>query len=233
LPEELRAALAEHFSEVALFRQHDWLTSAVLDDDLYADDGSTSLHGVDVRKVVGREPGSELLTVALASNARLPDASGAAVLTHDLEIRELVEGYERLQIDHDRLQVDRAGVAAERAESKRAADRAMEAARQSRAAADAAERRVLELESSEALHRQTIYRQQRELEDVLARVGTEAEFAKAQAAAKQLLETQRRIAELERVIAERERVIAEMEATRVWAVGTSFWRLRDFVLRRR
>jgi SAM-dependent methyltransferase len=80
IPEELRAALAAHFDHVALRRQHAWLASAVLDDEHAADTSVRERLDVGVAKSVGRQPGSEPYTIALASRVAVPDTHGAIVL---------------------------------------------------------------------------------------------------------------------------------------------------------
>ena len=79
-PEELRAALAAHFEHVQLRRQHAWLASAVLDDEQAADASLLMRDDVRVAKDVGRDPGSEPYTIALASREPLPATAGAVVL---------------------------------------------------------------------------------------------------------------------------------------------------------
>ena len=91
VPEELSGALAERFAHVRLYRQNDWLTSAVVDDDSFTAKGVTPLRSVDVRKAIALELGTELYTLALASNAALPELPGSAVLTHATEFRRWVE----------------------------------------------------------------------------------------------------------------------------------------------
>jgi len=80
VPEELRAALAAHFEHVQLRRQHAWLASAVLDDEQAADASLQVRDDVRVAKGLGRDPGSEPYTVALASREPLPETTGAVVL---------------------------------------------------------------------------------------------------------------------------------------------------------
>jgi 2-polyprenyl-3-methyl-5-hydroxy-6-metoxy-1,4-benzoquinol methylase len=80
VPEELRAALAAHFEHVQLRRQHAWLASAVLDDEQAADRSLQERADVRVAKGVGREPGSEPYTIALASREPLPETTGTVFL---------------------------------------------------------------------------------------------------------------------------------------------------------
>jgi 2-polyprenyl-3-methyl-5-hydroxy-6-metoxy-1,4-benzoquinol methylase len=87
VPDELRDALACVFARVELRRQHDWVASAILDEDQVSDDGLADL-GVEVGKVVGLDPGSETYTVALASDGALPDLCGRVVLGGIDEVRD-------------------------------------------------------------------------------------------------------------------------------------------------
>lgn len=96
-PDELRQALESRFAHVRLIRQHDFLTSAIIDDEGFtADDGST-LAGVDVRKVVGQRPGEETYTLALASEEPVPEPPRMAVLTGTLELRQWLEHFDAQQ----------------------------------------------------------------------------------------------------------------------------------------
>jgi SAM-dependent methyltransferase len=80
VPEELRAALAAQFAHVELRRQHAWLASAVLSDEQTADGSLRRRDELHVAKSIGRAPGSEPYTIALASRETLPDVPGAVVL---------------------------------------------------------------------------------------------------------------------------------------------------------
>ncbi|MEJ7789089.1 MAG: class I SAM-dependent methyltransferase [Thermoleophilaceae bacterium] len=63
--EEFSALLRDRFASVRLLYQHNWLASAVLEEEgLREASGSLPLE-VDLRKTVAREPGRELYTVAL------------------------------------------------------------------------------------------------------------------------------------------------------------------------
>jgi GT2 family glycosyltransferase/protein-L-isoaspartate O-methyltransferase len=78
---ELRAALSARFHNVALHRQHPWGSTLITDDlglkvrDVETDTAAT------VRKVTPLKPGRETYTLALASDADLPELHGVAVLT--------------------------------------------------------------------------------------------------------------------------------------------------------
>lgn len=86
VPDELRAALAEHFAHVELRRQHDWVASAVLDDAEVADAALADL-ALGVGKTTALQPASETYTIALAGQAPLPAARGRVVLGDVGEVR--------------------------------------------------------------------------------------------------------------------------------------------------
>jgi 2-polyprenyl-3-methyl-5-hydroxy-6-metoxy-1,4-benzoquinol methylase len=93
-PEELRATLGRRFGEVRLLRQHDWLSSAILDDQAFATSGADPLEGVRVRKLVGHTPGAETYSLALASDGELPASLMPLTLTHSVELRDWMEHFQ-------------------------------------------------------------------------------------------------------------------------------------------
>jgi 2-polyprenyl-3-methyl-5-hydroxy-6-metoxy-1,4-benzoquinol methylase len=93
LPEELRATLGRRFGQVRLLRQHDWLASAILDDRALAASGAAPVDGVEVRKLVGREPDTETYSLALASDGELPASLMPLALSHTVELREWMEHF--------------------------------------------------------------------------------------------------------------------------------------------
>lgn len=94
LPDELRTALRRRFGHARLLRQHDWLASAILEDHAFAASGSAPLEGVEVRKLVGHEPGAETYTLALASDGELSASLMPLTLTHAMELREWMEHFQ-------------------------------------------------------------------------------------------------------------------------------------------
>jgi hypothetical protein len=92
-PEELRTALGRRFGHVRLLRQHDWLASGILEDREFAASGPATLEGVEVRKLVGHEPGAETYTLALASDGELPASLMPLTLTHTMELRDWMEHF--------------------------------------------------------------------------------------------------------------------------------------------
>jgi SAM-dependent methyltransferase len=63
--EELVALLRARFRSVRILYQHNWLTSAVLEESGFAEAGGGQALELDATKVVGGEPGGELYTIAL------------------------------------------------------------------------------------------------------------------------------------------------------------------------
>lgn len=97
VPEELRAALERLFAHVDLRRQHDWMTSAVLDDGQVAVDAVDQKLDVRVAKAFAEQAGSEPYTIALASRQPLPRVSATAVLGAPAEVRSWLEELTRLR----------------------------------------------------------------------------------------------------------------------------------------
>jgi SAM-dependent methyltransferase len=86
--------LAPHFSEVALFYQQDWITSAVMSEaQLAADDGERPL-ALDLTKVARHVPGDQLFTIAVCGQAAAP-AGDTAVVTSIFEAQKLHEWVKR------------------------------------------------------------------------------------------------------------------------------------------
>jgi hypothetical protein len=206
VPEELEETLAKRFSEVRLYRQADWVTSAVLDDNLHAAESKEPLPDLVLRKSAGGKLGGELYTLALGSSGSVPDPQGSIVLSSAAEIAALSEGWEGL--DRQRREVARRTIQAE-------------------AAADEAHRETAEVgkqlirvESELARARQAVARAAAETEEAESRVG----------------DLESRVRDLDTMRADLEfanRTIREMQASRVWRLASAFWRVRDRILGRR
>ena len=96
---------------MVLVRQHNWLTSAILDDEAFAAAGADHLD-VDVGKLQGRAPGAELYTLAVCSDEPVSVPPARALITHGLEVRRWIEEIELHKRGHD--ETKRALAAAER-----------------------------------------------------------------------------------------------------------------------
>jgi SAM-dependent methyltransferase len=94
-PEELRAALAERFAHVRLFRQQGLIGCAVLDDG--AGVGAGPLPGLEATVAQPGAAGDETYVLALASNEPLPDTDPVMVTTGLVEVRRWVELYQEQQ----------------------------------------------------------------------------------------------------------------------------------------
>lgn len=80
VPEELRETLGRRFDHVELRRQQAWTASMIQDDTAFATDVLAALD-IELAKVVGRRPGDETFTIALASDVVLPAPRGRGVVT--------------------------------------------------------------------------------------------------------------------------------------------------------
>lgn len=203
VPDELEAALAKRFAAVRLYRQADWVASAVLDDDLQTSESADPLREVELRKSATEELGGELYILALASNSALPEPEPSVVLSSAAEIAAVAEGWQ--QLERERRELARRTIQAEAA-----ADEAR------RETADFG-RELVRVESELARARQAIARHADELDEERAvREKLVGRLEQEHGEVEQLNET-----------------IREMQATRVWRFGTSLWRWRDGLLRRR
>lgn len=85
-PRELKAAVSAHFANVATFRQHPWLASAI-----EASEGEVATNGDSPSARIGRtsplEPGQETYAIAVASDGPLPTMGELVVLGQDFEVK--------------------------------------------------------------------------------------------------------------------------------------------------
>lgn len=88
-PNELEEALSHRFEQVRLERQHTWITSGVLSDERFVLGTDESVGpDVQVRKLIRDKTGSELYTVALASDSELPTIAATLELAPPVELRK-------------------------------------------------------------------------------------------------------------------------------------------------
>lgn len=97
-PEEFRSALRARFKYVRLLRQHDWLATAILEDEAFTEGAGEAIAAGTARKVSAIQPGRETYTVALASDEVLPPTAPIVVLARDLDIRRLVDEADRARV---------------------------------------------------------------------------------------------------------------------------------------
>jgi 2-polyprenyl-3-methyl-5-hydroxy-6-metoxy-1,4-benzoquinol methylase len=162
---EFEALLQEVFSAVRLLAQHQWVSSAVLEQRDLAP-GAMSVRTV---KAAGRWLGSETYTIALAGWGALPEPPPAAALTGTVEVRRWVEHFdeqrrliekqtdylaslEELDAERRGLRLQLIGAEAELAEAEARAEEIAERADEAEARARALEERAdaLQAELDEA-----------------------------------------------------------------------------------
>ncbi len=88
LPEELREALGERFPRVDLWRQSTWMVSGLVDDARFAVAQEGDLDNAEMRKLVGGDPGDEIYTIGLASDASLPTPRPVFEINAPFELRK-------------------------------------------------------------------------------------------------------------------------------------------------
>jgi SAM-dependent methyltransferase len=93
-PAELEQLLSGSFSDVILFRQHNWLVSAVLDDEAFSGSGEDRLD-LDAIKLQGLAPGQELYTLAACGKRMIDPPRRQALITHGLEVRRWIDEINR------------------------------------------------------------------------------------------------------------------------------------------
>ena len=111
-PDELEQLVRRQFAEVRLFRQHNWIASAILDDDTFAAADGAGPGPIEGRKIEGRPPGEELYTLAICSDAPFEAPAPRALITHALEVRRWMDEIDRHKREH--LRTREALAAAER-----------------------------------------------------------------------------------------------------------------------
>jgi SAM-dependent methyltransferase len=104
---EFKEALAREFANIALYRQSPWLASAVFDDDIQA--VGDVLSELTTFKVGAVEPGKEVFTVALASNASLSKPKPLMVMGQPFEVRWWEDRLDEVtgEQDNERIERDR------------------------------------------------------------------------------------------------------------------------------
>jgi SAM-dependent methyltransferase len=91
---EFEALLGQAFTNVRLMRQHNWIVSAVLDDEAFGAAEAEDL-GMRTGKVVAKQPGQELYTLAACSHSDQPSPGRLGLMTHGLEVRRWTDELNR------------------------------------------------------------------------------------------------------------------------------------------
>ena len=92
---EFEALLQGSFAQVQLMRQHNWIVSAVLDDDAFAAGDAESGLDLEVGKLIGKGPGEELYTLAVCGHTEQPAPGQIGMLTHGLAVRRWTDELNR------------------------------------------------------------------------------------------------------------------------------------------
>lgn len=93
-PDELEHELGSRLANVRLFRQHDYIVSAVLSDGDYLSAPDKPLDDLKVHKLVSGDPDGETYTVAIASNSALPEMQSLTAMSGTLELRDWLALFE-------------------------------------------------------------------------------------------------------------------------------------------
>ncbi len=96
-PEELHAVLADRLPYVELRYQHDWIASAVMDEQAIAADEFAPLHDTEMAKVASATSSAAPYAIALASHTPLPRMVNRSVATGLAEPRRWLELFEKQQ----------------------------------------------------------------------------------------------------------------------------------------
>jgi SAM-dependent methyltransferase len=94
VPAELEAELTARLGHVRLLRQRDYILSALLSDATSQQGRGEMLEDLTVRKLAADIPGDEVYTIAMASDAALPEMRELAAMTGTLELREWMSVFE-------------------------------------------------------------------------------------------------------------------------------------------
>ncbi len=106
VPSELEHLL-DAFAHVRIYRQSAWLAAAVLDDRRSRAVGVDAREALDVVKVGSVAPGEEEFTIALASNATLPEVEPLVMMGKPFEVRWWEEQVNRAAGERDRERAQR------------------------------------------------------------------------------------------------------------------------------
>jgi ubiquinone/menaquinone biosynthesis C-methylase UbiE len=233
LPEELREALAARFDHVQLFRQQNWITSAVFADPDFVSEVESRIEPAALRKLAGAEPGSEVYTLALASNAGASGLPAQAVLTRAVDLRDLVRELERHRQDVATLDAE-----LERRQRDAATLEQLTERRRSELEQELKELRPLRATVEDQVAHLAFLQErlegmsQRQAELRRMVLDAHSQLLQRDEEFRSRYETDMRPKEeeitwLREVTAELRAQIEAMRATRVWRIGESYWRYKE------
>lgn len=86
-----REALVAGFPDHLVYRQHNWVASAVFDDTMFSAAEPDRAAAAIVRKTAGPPAGGELYTIVLAGHGELPPLRAQLTVTRSPQLRELTD----------------------------------------------------------------------------------------------------------------------------------------------
>jgi 2-polyprenyl-3-methyl-5-hydroxy-6-metoxy-1,4-benzoquinol methylase len=92
---EFEQLLAGSFAHVQLVRQHNWIVSTVLDDEAFAAGDAEADLDLRAGKLIGKQPGTELYTLAVCGHDAVAGPQRLGLLTHGLEVRRWIDELDR------------------------------------------------------------------------------------------------------------------------------------------
>jgi SAM-dependent methyltransferase len=94
VPTELETELVARLPHVRLLRQRDYIVSALLSDTTSGHGNGDVVDDIRLHKLEAERPGDEVYTIAIASDAELPQMPELAAMTGTLELREWLSVFE-------------------------------------------------------------------------------------------------------------------------------------------
>jgi len=207
LPEELEAEVGARFARSVLYRQDAWLASTIAVRNAGDPLDPTRARELSVHQLQHARDEHEPYAIVVATDGQLPEMSERVMLGNAFELQWWHDRQARLETEHARFETEQARLEAEhtRLEAEHARTRAF-------AAHEIAQSREQARQSARAL------------------IGIEADRAKE---LERLREAERELIELRAAHHEAHQTIQAMQRTRIWRLGSIYWRGRDRLLRRR
>jgi 2-polyprenyl-3-methyl-5-hydroxy-6-metoxy-1,4-benzoquinol methylase len=97
LPRELAEQVARRFRNVRLMRQQNYLASAILTDEVYAERSEDAVDALSVYKLLAGSSDRETFTLALASDGPLPALPMLATLTGTVDLGDVFKSFQHLE----------------------------------------------------------------------------------------------------------------------------------------
>lgn len=91
------------FERTLTLRQHNWVSSALLDDAMFVNDDPSRAVAASVRKMAAAQPGDELYNVVIGAHGAFPDFRPQLAMTRSVVLREMIA---ELQITRERAEAE-------------------------------------------------------------------------------------------------------------------------------